>query len=111
MAKEDAFYLEHILMAIAKLKEYTKNKTFSEFQKNSLLQDGVVRQLEIIGEAAKQLSLNTKEKAIKVPWKDIAGMRDKLIHAYFGVDVVAVWKTAMEDIPSLEKEIKKIRKG
>jgi uncharacterized protein with HEPN domain len=64
---------------------------YKDFTKNHIIQDGVIRQLEIIGEATKRLSKETKEKYPDIPWKDIAGMRDKLIHDYFGVDIDAVW--------------------
>jgi len=61
-----------------------------------LLQDGAIRQLEMIGEATKNLSKNVRDMAPDVPWRDMAGMRDKLIHQYFGVDIEAVWTTAQE---------------
>jgi uncharacterized protein with HEPN domain len=73
--------------------------------KNYLVQDGVIRQIEIIGEATKRLSKETKENHSDIPWKDIAGMRDKLIHDYFGVDIDAVWDTVKKDIPTLKKRI------
>jgi uncharacterized protein with HEPN domain len=111
MIKDDSLYLKHILDAIAKIKTYTQNKTLKEFENNNLLQDGVIREIEIIGEAAKMLSKQLKEKYNQVPWKDIAGMRDKLIHGYFGVDLGAVWKTVKEDIPALEENVKKILAG
>ena len=103
--------MRHIFEAIAKIKAYTQNKTLKEFENNNLLQDGVIREIEIIGEAAKMLSTPLKEKYNQVPWKDIAGMRDKLIHGYFGVDLIAVWKTVKEDIPALEENVKKILAG
>jgi uncharacterized protein with HEPN domain len=70
-----------------------------------MIQDAIIRQIEIIGEASKLISEKIKEKSPSIPWKDIAGMRDKLIHNYFGVDIEAVWKTIKEDIPILKKEI------
>lgn len=81
------------------------------FLENSLIQDGVVRQLEIIGEAAKKLSQEFRNKYPQNPWKDMAGMRDKLIHGYFGVDLDAVWDTVKNDIPNLKEEMRKIKEG
>ena len=72
------------------------------------MQDGVIRQLEIIGEAAKKISSSTRENHPHIPWKDMAGMRDKLIHDYFGVDVEQVWLTARNDISTLETEIEAV---
>ena len=73
-----------------------------------MLQDGVIRQLEIIGEATKRLSKGLRRQYSEIPWQDIAGMRDKLIHDYLGVDVKAVWLTAREDVPILQEQIRMI---
>ena len=73
-----------------------------------MVQDGVIRQVGIVGEAAKHLSPEFREKDMDMPWKDIAGMRDKLIHDYFGVDTEAVWETAMRDIPILKAKVTSI---
>jgi uncharacterized protein with HEPN domain len=108
--KNDTIYIEHILQAIAKIEQYTKKKTKQKFLDDSLVQDGVIRQIEIIGEASKHISNAIKEKTTNIPWRDIAGMRDKLIHDYFGVDVDAVWRTAKRDIPYLKKEIQSLKK-
>ena len=75
---------------------------------NHLIQDGVIRQIEIIGEATKKLSDESREKYPHIPWKDIAGMRNKLIHGYFGVDLGAVWDTVEDGIPLLKSEIERI---
>jgi uncharacterized protein with HEPN domain len=102
--KDDAFFLRHILDAVNQIEDYT-NVTYDEFLETRLIQDGVVRQLEIIGEATKNLSRDTTEQYPQIPWKEIAGMRDKLIHAYFGVDIDEVWNTAKKDIPYLKEAV------
>jgi uncharacterized protein with HEPN domain len=97
--------------AISRIGEYLQGINEEEFVRNYLIQDGVIRQLEIIGEATKQISQGTREKNNNIPWKDMAGMRDKLIHDYFGVDVEQVWLTASNDIPTLKIEIEDVVKN
>ena len=109
MKKDDAVYLKHILDAINRIEEYTQNIKHRDFIKNHLIQDGVIRQIEIIGEAAKRVSNGIKEKYKDIPWKDIVGMRNKLIHNYFGVDIDAVWETVKKDIPVLKKKLMDIK--
>lgn len=69
-----------------------------------------MREIEIIGEASKNFSPEFKEKTYEIPWRDIVGMRNKLIHDYFDVDIEAVWKTVLEDLPFLKKEFLKMKK-
>jgi uncharacterized protein with HEPN domain len=110
MIKDDLAYIEHILECIRKIKKYSSRLTFTKFKVNELLQDAIIRNIEIIGEASKKVSLNTKQTYSKIPWKEISGLRDKLVHDYIGIDVKVIWKTIKEDIPTLEKLIGEILK-
>ncbi|MBI3579929.1 MAG: DUF86 domain-containing protein [Ignavibacteriales bacterium] len=93
MQRDDSAYLKHIRDAILKIEGYTRKVSASSFKKDTLIQDAVIRQVEIIGEATKRLSARIRSNNSDVPWDDIAGMRDKLIHDYFGVDIEKVWLT------------------
>jgi uncharacterized protein with HEPN domain len=107
--KKDKLYLGHILKAITDVEGYTRAMDFEAFSKNVLVQDGVMRKMEIIGEASKRLSNELRNSVSEIPWKEICGMRDKLIHDYMGVDLMAVWKTATEDTKVLKKALEKFK--
>lgn len=81
-----------------------------KFKETRLLQDGVIRQIEIVGEAARHVSKDIRKTYPEIPWQDIVGMRDKLIHGYFGVDIEKVYDTAREDLPVLHEQVKGILK-
>mgnify|MGYP001567059987 CR=1 FL=1 len=108
MKKDDTVFLRHILDAVNWIEEYTHGLDYEGFREAHLVQDGVIRQLEIIGEATRNLSKEFRYNHTDIPWKDMAGMRDKLIHQYFGVDIAAVWDTVTADIPGLKASVTKI---
>jgi len=108
MKRDDRLYLQNILDAIAAVETYVQGLDRDGFDKNKLIQDGVIRQITIIGEATKLLSNETRDKNSQVPWRQITRMRDTLIHRYFGVDLEQVWLTAQNDLPILKVEATKI---
>ena len=105
MGKLDSVYLFHIRDSINKILEYTLNTDIESFKSNSMMQDAVIRQIEIIGEASSKLTKSFRDTNSQIPWKNIVGMRNKLIHDYFGVDVMAVWETVKNDIPTLKTNL------
>jgi uncharacterized protein with HEPN domain len=104
MAKDELF-VGHILEAITNVEAFLNGITREKFLTDKLIQSAVIRQIEVIGEATKSLSIELREQEKDIPWQDITGMRDMLIHEYFGVDLEEVWKTATEDIPELKRLI------
>ena len=108
MQKDDSIYLDHILQAIQKIEDYTNSVDYLDFIKNEEKQDAVIRKIEIIGEASKKISKELKEKHSSIPWRAIAGMRDKLIHYYFEVDYETIWETLQNDIPVLKIQLQQI---
>src|SRR5437667_387503 len=101
----DQIYIDHILEAIALIEGFVAGKTLEEFQRDPMLNSAVIRQLEIIGEAAKRLSEELKDELERLPWRRITGMRDFLIHDYMAVDLEIVWQAASEDIKELKRAL------
>ena len=109
--RDHKLYLDDIYEAIVKIEIYTTGLTFAKFQGNGLVIDGVVRNLEIIGEAAKKIPAVFRNKYPEIEWKKIAGLRDILAHEYFGVDLEVLWDIIKTKLPVLKQQVDRIRKG
>lgn len=105
----DQDYLEHIQDAIGKIHRYVSGKSEADFMVNDLVQDGVIRNLEIIGEAAAKLSAELKSTHSEVPWGEIAGMRNRLIHGYISVNLQIVWDTVEKVLPDFLAKVADIQ--
>jgi uncharacterized protein with HEPN domain len=103
-------FLHHILESIESIERFTNKVAQNEFRLNDEKQSAVIRKIEIIGEAVKNIPTDFKKKYPTIPWEEAAGMRNKLIHEYFGVDLFLVWKTIKSDLPKLKTQIQKIIK-
>ncbi len=101
-------YLKDILDAMEKIEKFVEDMSFEKFKEDDKTSSAVVKKFEIIGEASKNVPEGIKQKYTQVPWKEMAGMRDKLIHIYFGVNYRLVWTAIKERIPQLKPLIKKI---
>ena len=102
----DIEFLIDIDEAIRRIEFYAQDTNYENFLEDIKTQDAVIRNLEIIGEAAKNITDKLKEKHPQILWKDLAGIRDKLIHHYFGVNLEIVWTVIDEDLPQLRKDIR-----
>ncbi len=109
--KKAILYLEHILQECEYIVKTSKGLEFEDFDKNETLIRAFTRSLEIIGEATKNIPKEFKEKYSEIPWKEIAGMRDVLIHEYFDVNHITLWETINQDIPMLQEKIEEILKA
>jgi uncharacterized protein with HEPN domain len=109
MKREIADFIQDILDAIDDIETFTQGLDFEDFKQDRKTIYAVTRAIEIMGEATKNVPDATRSNYPQVPWKRIAGMRDKLIHGYFGVDIVTLWKAAKQDAPQLREVISKIR--
>ncbi len=103
----DEVYLRHILDAIEVVRGYA-DVGEAEFMRDGMRQDAIVRQLAVIGEAVRLLSAESREAEPDIPWREIAGMRDRLIHGYASVDLHTVWRTVERDIPPLREAVRRL---
>lgn len=106
--RRDADYLADILEASRRAQAYIFSMDYDVFLADTKTQDAVIRTLEIVGEATKRLSPELRETSDQVPWKSMAGIRDRLIHDYFGVNLDIVWQVVTSDLPTLETEVASI---
>lgn len=104
---KDQIYIKHILDSVEFIESLSKDKKFAQVNADRLLKNGIIRELEIIGEASKRLSNEFKKLHPQIPWNEIAGMRDKLIHDYFMVNLNIVWKVVLDDLPKLKSALEK----
>ncbi len=109
MTQEYMDYIEDIVKALEKIEKFTSGMNYEEFVKDERTVDAVLRNFEVIGEAAKNVPEDVKEQHDKLPWREMAGMRDKLIHGYATVDLQIIWKTVTSDIPNLHPKIRDLK--
>lgn len=105
MRKSDLLYLHHIQDAIQRIERHLADISREEFFRSELVQDAVVRQLEIMGEAASHVSQEARQLGPEIPWGQIVGMRNRLVHAYFQVDLAIIWEIVQVDLPSLKLRV------
>ena len=106
--RKDIDLIQDIKECIKRIASYTQDIGYDEFESDLKTQDAVVRNLEVMGEAVKSLSKELKKNYSDIPWKNIAGTRDKLIHDYFGLNIDIVWNIAKEELPDLILKINDI---
>ena len=104
-------YLNDILESIADIREFTAGMTKEDFSKDKKTINAVVRSLEVIGEAANKLPNHIRDRHPEISWQETVGMRNRLIHEYFGVDLKMVWKTVKDDLPMLKEQINNLLKN
>lgn len=111
MSPSESFtdYLDDMLAAIEKAEQFVSGMNFNEFRDDEKTVYAVIRALEILGEASNKIPKSIRQKNPDIPWREMKGMRNKLIHDYMGVNIEVVWKTTKQDLPGLKKEIKKLK--
>jgi len=105
--KDDGLYLGHILEAVERILTFGQHGV-ETFRRDLMMQDAIIRNLQVMGEAAKKVSAETRAAHPEVPWRDIAGMRDRVVHDYFGVSLEIVWDVVQNHVPPLRESLKRI---
>lgn len=108
MTLRDEAYLRHMLDAIDRVAEAVSRTTLRDFEKDWVIQDAIIRELQIVGEAAGRITRELTTSRPEIPWAEITGLRHKLVHDYFVVDLGIVWQTATEDVPLVRPLIAKL---
>lgn len=108
MPRDYRLYLDDILESCRKIRQFTEGMSFQEFQRDVKTQDAVIRNFEVIGEAANRLPDDIKSRYQDIEWARIIGFRNILIHEYFGVKLETVWSAIEEKVPSLEEQTKEV---
>ncbi len=108
MKRDISIYVKDMLENIERAEKFIEGMSYEDFVKDEKTNFAVTRCIEIMGEAAKHIPESTRQKYPEIPWKDIAGMRDKVIHFYFGVNLERVWLVLREDIPKIEPLIRRV---
>jgi uncharacterized protein with HEPN domain len=110
MSKRDPLVLlEDIILAIQKIRRYTSQMDHDAFLRDELVIDGVARNLEIIGEATRQLPEDFRRVYSQIPWTQIAGLRNRIVHDYFGLDLEIIWEIIQHDLPEFEKQVRALQ--
>jgi uncharacterized protein with HEPN domain len=107
MRRDDALFLD-ILIAARKIQQFTFEMTKEDFKENQMAQSAVIREFQVIGEAAKMVSINSQTQHAQIAWNKIAGMRNRMVHEYFRIDLDIVWDTVERDIPGLITQMEAI---
>ena len=103
--------LQDIIESINDIEVFTKDMSFEDFAKDRKTMNAVIRSIEVIGEATKKIPMSIRGEHPSIPWKKMAGMRDKMIHEYFGIDIEILWKSAKDELPPLKSLIQNVLEG
>lgn len=108
MKKDPIVFIGHIIESIELIEEYAENLNTDKFKKNTAIQDAIIRRLEIIGEAVKNIPSQFRTKHPEIPWKEMTGMRDVLIHKYFNIDLSLTWSVVKRELPPIKVKLQKL---
>ncbi len=109
MTLPDALYLRHMLDAIDRVIEATNRATLEDFNRDWMIQDAIIHELQILGEAAGRVSRELTDQHPEIPWRKVTGLRHKVVHDYFAVDLKVVWDTATLDAPAIRPIVQALR--